>query len=1184
MSDHNEVTFESEICTYLQTNGWLYSVNDTGYDRERALFPEDLFAWMTETQPAAYEKALNAAGSQSKFLDVLTTALDKPLEHGGGTLNILRNGVQFIGGGRLKMAQFRPETSLNATTNEQYAAMRVRVMRQVHFSTADNRSIDLVLFINGLPVATVELKTDFTQSLDDAINQYRTKRHPLTNGRPEPLLSFGHRALVHFAVANDLAAMTTRLEGEKTHFLPFNMGHDHGAGNPPGKDGWSATAYLWQRVWQKDAWLNIIGRLMIVESKEEWDVATGTSVRRTSMLFPRFHQWEAVTNIVAAVSEEGVGKRYLIEHSAGSGKTNTIAWTAHRLARLHVNDEKVFDSVIVVVDRTVLDGQLQEAIRQIDGSGQIVATISPQDVRKAGAKSKSGLLATALKNGELIIAVTIQTFPHALEEIQADSTLKGRRFAVIADEAHSSQSGQISSKLKAVLTAEEVKEIEEGGEIDVETILAAEMAERADSPNISYFAFTATPKNKTLHLFGRPGPDGKPVEFHLYSMRQAVEEGYILDVLRGYQTYDTALKIDGKAASGGDGEVEEVAARKGLMRWVSLHPTNISQKVRIIVEHFHANVAHLLEGKAKAMVVTDSRRAAVKYKKAIDAYIADRAALDSSYNYRTLVAFSGSVTMDEDEEWVSEWGPTPSKDDEFTEANLNPGAGPDLAAAFKGTTYKIMLVANKFQTGFDQPLLSAMYVDKKLSGVTAVQTLSRLNRTHRTAGGEQKRKTFVLDFVNKPEDIRAAFEPYFTNATIETETDPYVVVHLANKLAQSGIYTPEQVRKVAGLWVGRKGNNALSAAISPAKANFARRYAAAIEADDTAARNALELFRKDVSTYVRLYDFMSQIVDYGDPYMEMLSIFLRLLEKVIAEESWTAKVDLSDVVLVGVKHNKQAPVDISLTGEGELKGISAAGSGAQKEPKYVALQVVIDKMNDLFGAEAFTASQIREFVQGLVARLLTDPDLVNQTKVNSKKQFMESQDFQAAVTEAVIDNQEAHNTMADYFFSDGPGINAVILALADAFYETAIDQPTKPAATGELPVQVDVRSGPDQVEGAHARMALGELAFLEEGWVDGDSGESISTAVLSRGAQVIDVMEVLGNVTRSVFPTEQGGVRFYWPDAENQLTIEVEPSGALYIHTADVAAGTFRDESVPKDADLTERLATWLVEEDDNNE
>ncbi|WP_423833853.1 type I restriction endonuclease subunit R [Streptomyces manipurensis] len=1045
MADHNEAVFEKEICEYLEARGWLYSVNDHDggeYDRERALFPADLFAWLEATQKTAYEKALKAAGSQAKFLDVLTAALDKPLEHGGGTLNILRNGVQYIGGGRLKMAQFRPETALNATTVSHYEAMRVRVVRQVHFSTADQRTIDLVFFINGLPVATVELKTDFTQSLDEAINQYKHDRKPLTNGRSEPLLSFGHRALVHFAVSNGLAAMTTKLEGEKTHFLPFNIGFDSGAGNPPGADGGSATSYLWERVWEKHAWLNIIGRLMIVQTKEEWDVTTGTSVRRTSMLFPRFHQWEAVTSIIAAVKEEGVGCRYLIEHSAGSGKTNTIAWTAHGLARLHdADDKKVFDSVIVVVDRTVLDSQLQDAIRQIDGNKKIVATISPEDVRKAGAKSKSGLLAQALKSGELIIAVTVQTFPYALEEIRTDTGLKGKRFAVIADEAHSSQSGQISSKLKQVLTAEEIKEIEEGGEVDVESVLASEMTERAESENISYLAFTATPKSKTLELFGRKGPDGKPREFHLYSMKQAIEEGYILDVLKGYQHYDTALKIAGKAESGdGNKEVEEATARKGLMRWVQLHPTNISQKVQIIVEHFHANVAYLLEGKAKAMVVTGSRKSAVKYKLAIDAYIAKRRAEDASYNYRTLVAFSGGVTMPEDETWHSDWGPQPSKDDEFTEANMNPGAGADLAAAFKGDTYKIMLVANKFQTGFDQPLLSAMYIDKKLPGVTAVQTLSRLNRTHRTAGGELKRKTFVIDFANKPEDIKTAFEPYFKNATLETETDPYVVVHLANKLAQAGIYTEDDVRRVAELWVTRKGNNALSAAISPAQHDFRRRYARAIEEEDKVKLQELDLFRKDVSTYVRLYDFMSQIVDYGDPYMEMLSIFLRLLEKVIAESSWAADVDLSDVVLVGVKHNKAIPVDISLVGDGQLKGISAAGTGAKKDPKYVALQVVIDKMNDLFGAETFAASQIREFVQGLVQRLLADPNLVQQTKVNSKKQFLESQDFQAAVTEAVADNQDAHNTMADYFFTDGPAINAIIVALADAFYEAAVDQ------------------------------------------------------------------------------------------------------------------------------------------------
>ncbi|UDY22453.1 type I restriction endonuclease subunit R [Nocardioides sp. Kera G14] len=1039
MADHNEVVFETEICEYLEANGWLYSKNDKGYDRERALFPEDVVAWLEATQPAAYEKALKAAGSQGKFLDVLTAALDRPLEHGGGTLNVLRNGVQYVGGGRLKMAQFRPENTLNETTVAQYAAMRVRVIRQVHFSTADQRSIDLVLFVNGIPVATAELKTDFTQSLDEATTQYRRDRNPLTNGKPEPLLSFGHRALVHFAVSNTLAAMTTKLEGEKTHFLPFNIGHDGGAGNPPAEDELSPTAYLWTRVWQKDAWLQIIGRLMIVQTKEEWDAATGRSERRTSMLFPRFHQWEAVTKIEQAVAAEGVGQRYLIEHSAGSGKTNTIAWTAHRLARLHVDNKKVFDSVVVVVDRAVLDGQLQDAVRQIDGGRKVVATISPEDVRKAGAKSKSGLLAQALTQGELIIAVTVQTFPHVLKELGDDASLAGKRFAVIADEAHSSQAGQTASRLKEVLSAGE----SEDEELDVEDILAAQMAERAESHNVSYFAFTATPKAKTIELFGRKGADGVPKQrFHLYSMKQAIEEGYILDVLRGYQTYDTALKIAGNATAAEgelDVEVDEKVAKKGLMRWVKLHPTNISQKVQIIVEHFHANVAHLLDGKAKAMVVTDSRKAAVKYKKAIDLYIAKRAAEDPSYSYGTLVAFSGSVSFGDDEIWSPEWGVKPDKDAEATEATLNPGASADLAAAFKGDTYKVMLVANKFQTGFDQPLLSAMYVDKRLSGVTAVQTLSRLNRTHRTATGERKVTTFVIDFANKPEDIQAAFEPYFAGASLETETDPYVVSHLMNKLDTVGIYDEADVRKVGLILVEHQGNNALAAVVSRGQEEFRRRWTHAIETGDKLAQDELELFRKDAGTYVRLYDFMSQVVNYGDPYMEMLAAYLRLLGQVIGEETWSSPVDLSNVELAGVRLQKNAEVDISLSGDADLKPPSGAGTGAKKEPKYVALREVIDEMNTLFGAEAFGDAQVAEFVNVLLGTLMGNEALRLQAKVNSRNQFRESADFKDAAIEAVADNQNAHNTMADYFFTDGPAIQRIMTKLADAYYEAALD-------------------------------------------------------------------------------------------------------------------------------------------------
>lgn len=1059
MATHNEIEFEKEICEYLADRGWLYSKNDQGYDRQRALFPEDVFGWLQDTQPTAYAKAVKPTGDtakqQAQLLDRIVAALDLPLDNGGGTLNVLRNGVRVIGAGLLSMATFKPETTLNAAENEKYAQMRVRVMRQVHFSTADQRSIDLVLFVNGLPVATIELKTDFTQSVDIAIEQYKKDRNPQTGGgKTHALLGFANRALVHFAVSNSEVWMTTRLAGNKTHFLPFNLGCDGGKGNPPaayveGEAGTSATSYLWERILEKDAWLQIVGKMMMIQTKTDHDPITGEAKKSTTLLFPRFHQWEVVTSLTAAVVDEGPGQRYLIQHSAGSGKTNSIAWTASRLARLQAEAVdgswgKVFDKVIIVVDRTVLDGQLQDAIRKIDGQKDIVAAINEDDVRKAGAKSKSDLLAKSLLNqSSHIIAVTIQTFPFAMEAIRANKGLKGKTFAVIADEAHSSQSGQIASKLKAVLTAEEIKEVEDGGEIDVEAVLASETAERAESKNISYFAFTATPKAKTLELFGRPGADGKPAPFHVYSMKQAIEEQFILDVLRGYQTYDTAFKIaqNSKETSSTATEVDQSAATKGLMRWVKLHPTNIASKVQIVVEHFHDNVVHLLDGHAKAMVVTDSRKAAVRYKKAIDAYIAKRLAEDPTYDYRTLVAFSGSVDD-------ADTGPDP-----FTESSMNPGVF-DIAKAFDRPEYKVLLVANKFQTGFDQPLLTAMYVDKQLSGVAAVQTLSRLNRTYRAPSGERKEKTFVLDFVNKAEDIKTAFEPYYQNAYLETSTDPYVVVNLASKLAQSDLYTEAQVRKAAEYFLLGKGHhNALMAEIAPAKHEFEVRYKAALDQNDKASRDELDLFRKDVGTYVRLYDFMSQIIDYGDTYLEMLSIYLRLLERVISERAWAADIDLTDVLLQGVKQVKGEQVDISLGESAGLKGATGAGSATKKDPKMVALQEVIDRLNDLFGDGEFADSDNRSFVETLLRRLLQLDTVQQQIKVNTPKQFEESPDLTDLILGAIADTQGEQNKRADYFFGTGVEVEGLIKSIKTTLYKWGVEETTSGGSTANVPLK-----------------------------------------------------------------------------------------------------------------------------------
>lgn len=1031
MADYHEITLEQEIAQHLATHGWLYSPTDAGYDRERALFPEDIFGWLADTQPDELAKVLkhDSPSERAQILDRLGKVLDTALESGGGTLNVLRRGFGHISA-RFQMCEFKPESTLNPATVERYGKVRVRVMRQVHYSTATNHSLDLVLFINGLPVATLELKTDFTQSVIDAINQFKISRLPKdpVTGKSQPMFGFGTRALVHFAVSNDEVWMTTKLAGEKTYFLPFNRGAlDEGAGNPPAEGGKSATAYLWERTFERETWLSIIGRFMHLETKSNRDPISGEVIKEATLLFPRFHQWDAVTKLTEAVTDEGPGHRYLIQHSAGSGKTNSIAWTAHRLARLQVNNEKVFDSVIVVTDRNVLDAQLQDAIKQIDATAQqgqayagIVAAIDIDEARKQGATSKSGLLAKALLSGKLIIVVTIQTFPFAMKEIRENAGLKAKKFAVIADEAHSSQTGRTAADLKAVLTADEMAAAEDGGEIDVEALLAAEASERASSPNVSYFAFTATPKAKTLELFGRvPAGASKPVPFHVYSMKQAIQEGYILDVLRGYHSFQMAFRVAGTAAS--EVEVDQAEATMRVKRWVRLNPQTIAQKSALIVEHFNDNVAMLLEGHAKAMVVTDSRLAAVRYKREIDKYVAA-----NGYDFGTLVAFSGSIS---DAEYGIE---------DATEYTMNPGAG-DLRKAFAGEKYRVMIVANKFQTGFDQPLLCAMYIDRRLSGVTTVQTLSRLNRTYRTPAGQVKDATMVIDFVNIPESVQEDFRPYYTDAFLETATDPNLVHDIASKLDASGIYEEADLDAVADAWIKGRGNQALDSAFSPALTRFHGRRNNALVADDQAELDALAIFTKDLGTFTRVYDFMSQIVDYGSAALEKRSIFYRLLDKRLHDRTDRDDIDLSSLSLVAVRQIDKGKSDLDLGERVGLKGMTEAGSAEKKDPKRVALQEVIDRLNDLFGAEDFSASQPESFVRALIDRMLENEALVQQARVNTVKQFAESPDFDEAVVDAVSDNQGAHNKIADYFFANAPGRPSLILALAKAFHELAAE-------------------------------------------------------------------------------------------------------------------------------------------------
>jgi type I restriction enzyme R subunit len=1042
MSDASaELALEEEIAEYLAAHGWLYSPDDTGYDASLALLPEDVFAWLEQTQPDELAKIVTVgstseAKQRQQFLAALAKRLDAPMPHGGGTLNVLRRPFAHLSA-QFKMCQFKPAASKNPKTTADYAAVRLRVMRQVYFSPVkgDSRAIDLVFFVNGVPVAAAELKTFFKQHVSSAIDQYKHDRDP----KGQPLLGHGNRALVHFAVDDDEVWMTTKLAGAKTYFLPFNRGTlDGGAGNPPNPHG-PASSYLWERVLQRDAWLNVLGALMFVRHEESTDPISGKKSKSSTILFPRFHQWEVVTKLLAAAQTEGPGGRYLVQHSAGSGKTNSIAWTAHRLARLH-NDanEKVFDTVLVITDRNVLDDQLQAAVRQIDDRKDLVVTIDDTEVRRAGSKSKA--LATALTDKRLIVVVTIQTFPFVMKELAENAALRDHNFAIIVDEAHTSQTGATASDVRKVLSTGG-DEVPEGDALDgedvvnsaveqhLERLIGEQMTRRATPVNLAYFAFTATPKAKTLELFGRPHPDdpnGPPKAFHLYSMKQAIEEGFILDVLRGYQTYSTAYEIERAAAEHGvdatagytdtDGDlVDEKAASRAIMEYVKLHPSNIGQKVRIVVEHFRANVAHLLDGHAKAMVVTSSRKAAVRYKVEIDKYLRDKKYGDM----QAVVAFSGSL---DDEEYHLE---------NATEASMNSGlASLDLAEEFKAPQYRVMIVADKFQTGFDQPLLCAMYVDKRLDGINAVQTLSRLNRTYRAPSGEVKEKTFVLDFVNDPLEIQASFEPYFTEARIETTTDPNIVHEIAAKLAEADIYTADDVEAFAHAWFTQAGHGALAAAIKGPKDTFATLYASAKTRQDKAELERLELFRKDAGTFVRLYDFMSQVVDYGNTSLEKLSVFLRQLVRVIAVDRLTAEVDLSDVMLKRVKQVDRGQLDLALSGEAVLAPATGAGSGsASRDPRLVALSEIIQRINSLFAGD-FEPGTVEGFVRSAATEVSQDPQVVAEIEANEIDQFRKSPTVPNKVIDAVLDVPGLMEKMT----GEAIGSPDIIAAIAEAAY------------------------------------------------------------------------------------------------------------------------------------------------------
>jgi type I restriction enzyme R subunit len=906
--------------------------------------------------------------------------------------------------------------------------------------------IDLVLFVNGLPVATLELKSEFKQAVQNAIKQYKTTRFavdPITK-KPEPLLTFKRGALVHFAVSQYEVYMTTRLEGNDTFFLPFNKGTSEGAaGNDVPEDiNQYATDYLWNEVLLPDNLLNILARFvhLQIEEKEDWE---GRKYKKETLIFPRYHQWDVVNKLVNAARTEGPGHKYLIQHSAGSGKSNSIAWSAHQLSSIHTAEgNKLFDSVIVVTDRTVLDDQLQETISQFTAVEGMVGRIN----RNEGDGSKSEKLAAALESSQPIIIVTIQTFPYVLKAIENSVNLKERNYVVIADEAHSSQTGSTARQLKEVLMIDGAGQDEE---LSTEDILDAAVASRRASSNLSYLAFTATPKTKTLELFGRlpnpaeqPSKTNRPEAYHVYSMRQAIEEGFILDVLKNYTNYKVAYNLAMKI-EGGDEEVESKKAKVKLNQWVRLHDYNISQKVQVIVEHFKDNVMGLLNGQAKAMIVTSSRKEAVRYKLGFDKYIAAQAAAQGYQQLSAMVAFSGEVEFsDKDPNSAALIG------EKYTEANMNLALkGRDMRKAFDSSDYQVMIVANKFQTGFDQPKLCAMYVDKKLGGVECVQTLSRLNRTF---PGKAETGTFILDFFNEPEEILASFQPYYQTAELADVTDPDVIFDLFDKLRAASIFEWQEVEQFCeAFFIKSRSSAAIANICKPAVERWTKRYKLAVEAyqdarkmvaeskksgnpvlignaeasfkDCKQAKDELDIFKKDLGSFVRFYEFMSQIVAYDDKDLERLSLFARNLSPMLRESNIDEEdIDLNNVELSHYRLTVLRQQDLRLkenSGDYELDPGDGVGGAKPKDKQEEFLSQIIQRLNELFVTDELSEGDMLSYSYTVRDKVRENGLVMKQIANNTSEQALLG-DFHKAVDEAIMDSGDAHNNQMMQLLSD----------------------------------------------------------------------------------------------------------------------------------------------------------------------
>lgn len=914
-----EIGFEAYIETFLIDQNGYEKRKPENYDKALCVDREVTLRFIKETQPKEWELLAEHHGSfaEDKFFKRLSEEIKAR-----GLLDVLRTGLKD-NGSSFSLAYFKPVTSINEETRKLYEGNIFSVMRQVKYSARNENSIDMVIFLNGLPIFTIELKNQLTgQSVTNALRQYKTDRDP-----NEPLLQF-KRALTHFAVDTDEVYMTTKLEGLKTFFLPFNKGNEMSAGNPPAKNKYK-TEYVWEDIWTKDTVLEIVSRFLCLQKEEKID-ANGKKRIEEKLIFPRYHQLDAVRRLITDSRESGAGKNYLIQHSAGSGKSNTIAWVAHRLADLHDEaDKKVFDSVIIITDRRVLDKQLQNTVAQFEQVRGVVKKIDKH----------SSQLREALENGEKIIITTLQKFPVIVEDMEK---LSGKNFAVIIDEAHSSQTGESAKTLKQVLTFDEQEKDYEDGE----EFILAEMKARGRQKNVSFLAFTATPKQKTLEMFGEKQFDGTFRPFSIYSMKQAIDEGFILDVLKNYTTYQMYFNLLKKVQD--DPDYKKKKAQRLMVDFVGKHEVAIQKKIEIIVTHFWENIAREIGGKAKAMIVTRSRLHAVRFKLEMDAYLAK-----NNLPMKSLVAFSGTVD---------------DGDLEYTESQMNGVSENQTADTFKEDDYKFLIVAEKFQTGFDEPLLTAMYVDKKLSGVNCVQTLSRLNRTR-----PDKEETFVLDFVNNTDDIKESFQPYYTTTVLAEATDPNILHDLQRDILNYKLFDEREIGEFCKMYFRGVSPSELNGFLDVIKPRF-------LELDKEQQTDC----RKKMSEYLKKYAFISQIISFSDSSLEKLYVFLRLYRRKLPITTETLPFEVLDSVdLESIKIPQVGQTSIMLENEdGALEPIAGRGRG-KNEDENEALSKIIKEVNERFGTTF--SEEDRIILNNLTKRLLDHNALAGAVKNNNSQ-------------------------------------------------------------------------------------------------------------------------------------------------------------------------------------------------------